>query len=216
MQTIKRITNSLTAKDIILPNRFIVALLLNNLSKEYKYVTAIITQTIRIEDKKEIDLDQIINQLLDESRRLKGIKSTKNYSYSLDNNYSKNNKSTSYNKDTRYENNVEMYMQTSNNSRFSNNSKNKTKNNNLKCNYCNLKGHIEQNCYKKHLHLRPAKKVNNSLEEEVKKQESILLTSKTKSKNKVIDFILDSRATVHTCCIKELFTTISPTTTTIK
>lgn len=61
LQTIKRITNSLTAKDIILPNRFIVALLLNNLSKEYEYVTAIITQTIRIEDKKEIDLDQIIN-----------------------------------------------------------------------------------------------------------------------------------------------------------
>lgn len=112
-----------------------------------------------------------------------------------------------------------MSIQTSNKSRSSNNSnnsKNKTKNNN-KYNYCNLKEYIEQNCYKNYLYLKPSKKVNNSTLEETKKEESILLTSKTiKSKNKVIDFILDSRATIHTCYIKELFTSINPTTTTIK
>ena len=43
LQNIKRIVNSLTTKDIILLNRFIITLLLNNLNKDYKYITAIIT-----------------------------------------------------------------------------------------------------------------------------------------------------------------------------
>ena len=57
LQNIKRIVNSLTTKDIILLNIFVITLLLNNLNKDYKYVTAIITQTIRVDNNKEIDLD---------------------------------------------------------------------------------------------------------------------------------------------------------------
>ena len=43
LQNIKRIVNSLTTKDITLLNKFIIALLLNNLNNNYKYITAIIT-----------------------------------------------------------------------------------------------------------------------------------------------------------------------------
>ena len=39
----KRLANSLEAKEISLPNKFLVALLLNNLNKDYKYIVTIIT-----------------------------------------------------------------------------------------------------------------------------------------------------------------------------
>ena len=55
----KRLANSLEAKEISLPNKFLVALLLNNLNKDYKYIVTIITQTIRI-DNNSVDLDTII------------------------------------------------------------------------------------------------------------------------------------------------------------
>ena len=43
LNSFKRINNSLIAKGIILPNKFLVALLLNNLNKDYKYIVAVIT-----------------------------------------------------------------------------------------------------------------------------------------------------------------------------
>ena len=49
-----------------------------------------------------------------------------------------------------------------------------------------------------------------------KDRETILTTKKPKNKSKEIDFILDSGATIHTCYIKELFTTLEPTDTSIK
>ena len=55
----KRLANSLEAKEISLPNKFLVALLLNNLNKDYEYIVTIITQTIRI-DNNSVDLDTII------------------------------------------------------------------------------------------------------------------------------------------------------------
>lgn len=39
----KRIVNNLESRSIILPNKFLIALLLNNLNKDYKYIVAIIT-----------------------------------------------------------------------------------------------------------------------------------------------------------------------------
>jgi hypothetical protein len=56
----KKLVNSLEAKPIFLPNKFLVALLLNNFSKDYEYIVAIITQTIRL-NVEEIDLDKIIS-----------------------------------------------------------------------------------------------------------------------------------------------------------
>ena len=44
----KKLVNNLEAKEITLPNKFLIALLLNNLSKEYDYLVTIITQNIRL------------------------------------------------------------------------------------------------------------------------------------------------------------------------
>jgi hypothetical protein len=49
-----KVVNSLNAKSIKLPNKFLIALLLYNLNKDYEYVVAIITQTIRIKDDNNI------------------------------------------------------------------------------------------------------------------------------------------------------------------
>ena len=55
----KNIINNLESKNIILPNNFIAALLLNNLNKDYEYIVTIITQTIRINNSK-VNIDAII------------------------------------------------------------------------------------------------------------------------------------------------------------
>ena len=76
-----------------MPIKFIVALLLNNLNKNYKNIVAIITQNIRLETSANITLDQIISQLLDENRRLNSIKKSSNNSYFNYSNKSNNNNS---------------------------------------------------------------------------------------------------------------------------
>ena len=43
-----------------------------------------------------------------------------------------------------------------------------------------------------------------------------MLVTSTKSNSNSIDFILDSRATIYTCYIKELFNSIKPTNKYIK
>ena len=55
-----RINNSLVAKSINLPNKFLVALLLNNLSNNYNYIVANITQNIRTTYSNNLNLDNII------------------------------------------------------------------------------------------------------------------------------------------------------------
>jgi len=69
----KRLAINWEAKQISLPSKFPVALLLNNLNKDYEYIVTIITQTIEIHNN-SVDLDIIISQLLDESRRVNSIK----------------------------------------------------------------------------------------------------------------------------------------------
>jgi len=68
LQKIKRLINSLEAREITLPSKFVAALVLNNLNREFDYLVTIITQDLR--SNKDIDLDQIFGQILDESRRL--------------------------------------------------------------------------------------------------------------------------------------------------
>jgi hypothetical protein len=77
------------------------------------------------------------------------------------------------------------------------------------CNYCKKIGHLEKDCYSK-----KSKSISNSKAidlEESSKLETALVSSKITTVNKsnnTINFILDSSATIHTCCIKELFTSI--------
>jgi len=89
-----------------------------------------------------------------------------------------------------------------------------------KCNFCKKLGHLEKDCFNKNPNLIPknntksTKKIN--LVEEIVEKEELVLTTKESTSNNTIDFILDSGATIHTCYIKELFTSIKPTKTTIK
>jgi hypothetical protein len=189
----KRAVNSLESKKIILPNKFLIALLLNNLNKDYDYVVAIITQTIRVDSTKDFKLDDIISQLLDESRRLssirnnKGYTSTTNYSNNAKGSNNPNSKSSNKNNNSSYANDIEMSMQTSyNKNRVNSYNKNNTS---IKvCNYCKKQGHLEKVCYKKTADLKRKESVNNSnnLEDKTSntKEESILISSSYNKVNK--------------------------------
>jgi hypothetical protein len=220
----KRIINNLESRNITLPSNFVVALLLNNLNKDYEYIVTIITQTIRVNNNSTIDIDSIIAQLLDESRRLNSIKNRNSYNnyYKPNNNPNNNSFNKGKNSSNSYSNDIEMSLQTSNKN---NNSKN-TKTS-IKCSYCKKLGHLEDKCFKKHLNLAPKsnKSINttnssikdSNLEED--KIENALVSSKVNkvdNNKNIINFILDSGATIHTCYIKELFTSINSTNTSIK
>lgn len=70
LNKIKRLTDDLAARNLGLPTKVIAAYVLNNLTPEYEQTVAIISQTFRQNSSKEIDLDLLFSQLLDESRRL--------------------------------------------------------------------------------------------------------------------------------------------------
>jgi hypothetical protein len=86
------------------------------------------------------------------------------------------------------------------------------KKDNKLCSYCNLKGHLEANCFKK----KKAEKAISSTIESTSRVKETILNSVKSSTTSTIDFILDSSATIYTCYIKELFTSLRPTTTAIK
>jgi hypothetical protein len=224
----KRIINNLEAKGISLPSNFIAALLLNNLNKDYEYIVTIITQTIRVNNS-TINIDSIIAQLLDESRRINSIKGKDKASIAYFNNNNSNNSYTSYNNasssnssdssiDLDYPTNIEMSMQSNKITKL--NSKKRV----ISCNYCNLKGHLESKCFKKYPSLRKelnfTKTINYSnLDNNSSKVETILNSSKLSSSSKsktIIDFILDSGATIHISYRRDIFTTIRPTNTIVK
>jgi hypothetical protein len=231
INSFKRIINNLEAKGISLPSNFVAALLLNNLNKDYEYIVTIITQTIRVNNS-TINIDSIIAQLLDESRRLNSIKPKNNYNTNSYRSYYNSNKSYNNNKNNSYPNNIEMSIQTKSksNSNTSNTSNTKYKTN-KNCNYCNKKGHLEASCYKKNPSLHPnnRKSINSSSSSTIRDNnnnleeynlESTLVSSivskVNNSNNNYINFILDSGATIHTCSNKYLFTNIKPTNTSIK
>ena len=88
LNSIKRITDDLTSRNLKLPDKLIVAWILNNLTEEYNGFTSIITQSIRLNN--SVNLETLFSSLIDESKRL----STKESNYSLNTKgYSKGNKS---------------------------------------------------------------------------------------------------------------------------
>jgi hypothetical protein len=120
LHQIRRIINTLESSNVKLPEKFIISLLLNNLSQEYDYVVAIITQTIR--STSVLNIDNIFSQLLDESKRLG------------------NNTSRKPNNTTKESNDIEMTLATSNSN----------KGNKTKCSYCKKPYHTEDKCWIKH------------------------------------------------------------------
>ena len=154
-----RLVNSLNSKSIKLPKQFLVSLLLNNLnSKDYEYLVATITQSIRLqENQEEIDLDEIVSQLLDESRRLSSIKAYKNNPNSYNNSYNRN----SYYNQSKFQEStdIEMAMNTKANYKPT------------LCNYCDKKGHLEDSCYSKKRNNQ--NKVKNTLYNQNRDQNTI-------------------------------------------
>jgi hypothetical protein len=102
-----------------------------------------------------------------------------------------------------------MSMQTNNN----NNTKNSANKPIIKCNYCKKKGHKESSCFIKNPSLKKDKSMNNST---TKEEQQVLASSIKSTSNNTIDFILASGATIHTCYIRELFSDLEPSNTSIK
>jgi hypothetical protein len=70
LNTVKRLTDELKAKEIELPNQVILAWVLNNLTSDYDAFTTIITQSLRT-DSSKINLENLFSSLIDEARRQK-------------------------------------------------------------------------------------------------------------------------------------------------
>ena len=163
MQKIKRLINSLEAREIALPSKFVAALVLNNLNKEFDYLVTIITQDLR--SNKEIDLDQIFGQILDESRRLKGIKSP----------FPLNREENNTSKD------LEMSLNTSNkkSTKSYNNNLSSDSESSNKCLHCHKTGHNIDKCWVKNPHLRPKSKKHYKASNATSTLEEEALNTKT-------------------------------------
>jgi hypothetical protein len=191
----KRVINNLEAKDIKLPRKFIIALLLNNLNGNYEQIVAIITQSIRTDNTSSITLEEIIAQLLDEFRRLNSIyKPSYNSNKAKSTSYYNSNSSSSNSKE-------EKTLNSKGPTKSYNNSKKDT----TICNFCKKKGHEENSCWSK-----------NSKKDNITLSTTILSTNTSSSNYITTEFVLDSGATVHICYIKELFNFIKPTRTYIR
>ena len=69
LNQIKRLSDDLSSKNLVIPPKLILAWTLNNLTNEYDHFIAMATQTIRASSQ-QLDLEGIFADLLDESRRL--------------------------------------------------------------------------------------------------------------------------------------------------
>ena len=69
LMKIRGFTDDLALRNKAMPTEIIAAYTLNNLTREYDYIVAAVTQTFRNEEK--IDLDDLFSAIIDESRRLR-------------------------------------------------------------------------------------------------------------------------------------------------
>ena len=70
INNLKRISDQLRAKNIKLPDKVIYAWVLNNLSEDYDSIVTTITQIIRVNDDKSVNLIELFANLVDESKRI--------------------------------------------------------------------------------------------------------------------------------------------------
>jgi hypothetical protein len=136
LNRISRLCNDLKGRNIHVPDQIIIAIILSNLTKEYDYTVTIITAGLR--STAAINLTAIYSQLIDESRRLKGIKNDQN-----SNNYQNSNAED-----------VEMAMATTQKGR-------RTREH--LCEHCPIPGHPSDKCWFKHPHLRPTSRNGKQL-----------------------------------------------------
>ena len=214
----KKLVNNLEAKEITLPNKFLIALLLNNLSKEYDYLVTIITQNIR-SDSSSLILEDIISNLLVEYRRISNNKNTKNI-YISNNRLSYSYKYTKSNIFKDRDGDIQMALNTKK-------AKSKSNIRSKICSHCHKNGHLVESCFILYPHLKNIKSAKNTsintsintTAAEITNNNKVILATNIINKSKLnsnFEFILDSGATIHTCYIKELFIDIKPTNTYIK
>lgn len=196
LHNIRRIINTLESKSIKLPERFIIGLILNNLSRDYEYTVAIISQTIRSNN--TINIDDIFSQLLDESKRLKGNKASNRYP-SIDNTKDKD---------------IEMSLNTKDKKKSNRKPYNNNNRGNIECSFCHKKGHLEEKCWSKYPNKKSSNNTTNSTPNDnlCTITNKVLNTTKDTSKSTKIEWILDSGATIHTCTNREAFSTFSTNT----
>ena len=70
INNLKRISDQLRAKNIKLSDKVIYAWILNNFSEDYNFIVTTITQTIRVNDNKSVNLIELFANLVDESKRI--------------------------------------------------------------------------------------------------------------------------------------------------
>ena len=209
---IRRLIDDLKAKNIILPDRFIAAYILNNLTKDYENMVAIITQSIR--STSTINLEDLSAQLIDESRRLKY-------------------KNKGQNKTDKPE--IETVLSSKNSNKdsiYKSGFKNQKK-----CSFCNKDNHTEKDCFKKHPELRNSNRPNrsnrsngtdksssvNKTEESIDTNQDIGLVTTlentvnfTGNSTTKVEWILDSGASIHIASKESYFKELKPYNGTIK
>ena len=178
-----RLTDDLEARKITIPKKVIVAWALNHLTPEYEQTVAVISQSFR-SNKKEIDMDTLFTQLLDESRRLKSRDSTKETALAVK---SGPNKSTERPKCTHCK---------------------KKGHEESKC----WKKHPEKKPKKPNSKDKSQQKDDVEDNEEVTLISSAELAFHNDNEEESVNWILDSGATSHICSNRALFSTIEPYT----
>jgi len=198
LQKVNRLLLSLEARSIKLPTKFIAALILNNLSSEFDYLVTAISQSFRSND--DIDLESMCSQIIDESRRLSGIKKSPS---------SSNQKSLQ--SSTPKSDDIEMSLTTKNSKGLSRSDRSRSSSSSRRqCSYCHKTGHNTENCWQKYPAKRP-KQTNNTQEEAlttiVSVDQQIADTNITRT---TTEWVLDSGASSHICLEQSLFHNLSP------
>jgi hypothetical protein len=84
INSIRKLTDDLSARGLAIPNKVIAAWTLNNLTSEYENIVATISQSYRANaNSNDINLDELFAQLIDESRRLKSRDNSRDINMAL-------------------------------------------------------------------------------------------------------------------------------------
>ena len=233
---IKKVSDDLKSRDIVLPEKALIGWVLFNLTPDFDFVISSINQTLR--QGEALSLDRIFSQLLDESRRL-NINNQPIYPLTQDTEMSmatsqQNRPRKSYSRNTTRHSSSQA-------SSSSTRQPSSTNRNQLVCGYCKKQGHSIDTCFTKqnrsHNQLNKGKNAsaaylaqdqdlesnldsqsggeideNEQEEEEITlislKEEEIILLARSTSIP--VDWVLDSGATSHFCANKDLFLDLKP------
>jgi len=192
LHTIKRLVDDFMAKGMELPTKLVIAWVLNNLTSKYESYVANTIQTICLNEA-SVSIETIFSSLLDESRRLEGMESTQTL----------------------------LARQKLANKANPASSKSKAGSKKQKCKFCNKPNHTEATCWQKDPSKKPKKAsgktgANTTISNPDDDEEMQLFSAIAMHRVHTQDWILDSGATTHICCNRELFTSIAASSVSIQ